>query len=184
MPGLGFLFSALGAVRKALSALWALAVKYPALAAMCLALAFSAYLWRGWNHADAHTAAQVAGRAADRAAYTEAQVEAARLALAAKAATEARYKAHAQEIQDAYETKLASVSDAARAFIDRNRVRVASVAGSSSGSASATGDRNPGVSESLPTGGLVAVSDADVLACSDATAYAIAARDWALGLEN
>ncbi len=42
----------LGAVRKGLAALWALAVKYPALAALVASLCLSAWLWRGWNHAE------------------------------------------------------------------------------------------------------------------------------------
>jgi hypothetical protein len=41
---------------------------------------------------------------------------------------------------------------------------------------------DPGVPASVPADSFVAVSDADVRACSAATAYAVAAHDWAAGL--
>ncbi len=140
-------------------------------------------LWRGWNHADDETAVQVAGRAADRKAVADAQVEAARLAIAAKAATEARYRANAERIDHAHETQLADARSDVDRYIADHRVRAQGVAGSRGGTPATADNRDPGVLAGLPAN-YVPVAESDLRACAAATAYALSAREWALGLAN
>lgn len=178
-----WIIGALGAVRKALSALWALAVRYPLAAALVAALCLSAWLWQGKGKALNQRDTQIAGRAADRKAVADAQVEAARLALAAKAATEARYKAHAQEIDREHETQLADARSDVDRYIAASRVRGKAVAGAGSKAVASADNRDPGVPAGLPAN-YVPVAESDLRACAAATAYALDARAWALGLAH
>ena len=177
-----WLLGALGWLRKAASAFFALLTRYPLQAALVASLCLAGWLWWGKGKTIDQRDEAVAGRRADRAAYTAAQAEAQRLALAAKAATEARYKANAERVQNAYEAKSADVRSAAARFIDANRLRPGGVGGSPRQAASAADHSNPGVPVDVSTAALVAVSDVDVQRCSDTAAYAVAAREWALGL--
>ena len=167
---------------EAAGALLGVVRRYPLQAALVASLCLAGWLWWGKGKAIDQRDAAVAGRRADRAAYTAAQAEAQRLALAAKAATEARYKANAERVQNAYEAKFADVRSAAASFIDANRLRPGGVGGSPGQAASATDHRNPRVPVDVSASALVAVSDVDVQRCSDTAAYAVAAREWALGL--
>lgn len=181
MPVLGFLLSAFGFVRKAARAALDFVREKPALAAIIALVALSGWLWWGKSNALDQRDAAIAGRAEDRKAYTAAQVEARRLALAAKAATEARYKSHAERIDSDHETELADARSDTERFIAARRLRPQGVAGSCGGALAAADNRDPGVLSSLPADSVV-VDAADVRACSDATAYALSAREWALGL--
>lgn len=167
---------------KALGALLDVVRDHPWQVAVAASLALSGWLWWGKGNAIEERDAAVAGRKADRAAYTAAQAEALRLALAAKAATEARYKAHAERIDRDHETELADARDATADYIARNRVRGQGAGSATGGTATAADNRGPGVLPEMPAGSFVAVSDVDVQRCSDATAYALSAREWALGL--
>ncbi len=170
-----------GAARRALSALWGLTTRYPLAAALCVSLLACGLLWRSGEHARDQRDGARAELADQRAAYANAQVEAARLAIAAKAATEARYKAHAQEIDREHETQLADARSDVDRYIASQRVRGKAVASAGSKTAVAPGDSHPGVPAGLPTDH-VAVAESDLRACAAATAYALDAREWALGL--
>jgi hypothetical protein len=171
-----WLLSALGWAKR----LFGLVLRYPLHCALIASLALSAALWVRGNRYRDKTAECAAGRVADRRAYTAAQAEAARLAKEAKARQEARYTRLAKEADDDHAKDLADARRAAERYIDRMRVKSA---GSASGGtvASAEGG-DPGVSQGLPADAVM-VSAADVRTCTDAVAYGIAARTWALGLD-
>ncbi len=181
MPGLGFLLGAFGFVRRAAQGAFTLATRYPLQAALIVAVLALGWTWHGKSKAIGQRDAAVAGRKADRTAYTAAQAEAGRLALAAKAATEARYKAHAQEIDREHETQLADARSDVDRYIADHRVRAQGVAGSRGGTPATPDNRNPGVPANLPAN-YVPVAESDLRACAAATAYALDARTWALGL--
>ncbi len=189
-----WLLGALGAVRKALSAGWALAVKYPALAA-CIALAcLSAWLWMGWNKAESQrdfartlAAEERANHVQTIANYREAQTRARAFAVAQKQAEEARHKANAERIDRAFKNQLADARDATAEYIRNHRVRVESGAGTAQGGSgptlAAAGDR--GASGGERSGGtpfMVAVAEADIGICTANTLRLEAVRDWAAGL--
>ena len=138
---------------------------------ICIALALlSALLWRGRDNA-----------LAELATFKAAQKEATAKAIAARKAEEKRLASHAERIDREHKTELANAMDAADAYIRANRVRCE--AGTASGTIAATPDRDTGVSEGMPATGVL-VSEGDVQACSAATAYALKAREWALGLNE
>jgi hypothetical protein len=104
-------------------------------------------------------------------------------ALEAKHRAETKYMTLANRIDlDAQNARTGAMADAER-FIVANRVRCQAVGGSGSGTVAASGDRDPSVPESLPAGPFVAVSEADVRACTGAASYAVSAHNWAAGLE-
>ncbi len=115
--------------------------------------------------------------------YREAQVRAHAFALAAKKATEARYAAHAQEIDRDHETQLADARSDVDRYVDRVRAeqRTRTAQGGGGSTVAASGDRGPGVLQGMPADH-VAVAESDLRACAAATAYALDARTWALGL--
>jgi len=123
------------------------------------------------------------GRAADRAGYVAAQAEATRLAAEALHHQEAVYRMKAAQQDQAYETELQEARAAADAYIAGHRVQP-KTAQSSGGPALtiATGD-SAGPRPQVPAAGVV-VSEQDVQACSEVTAYALMLRDWALGLDD
>lgn len=122
-----------------------------------------------------------AGRLADRAAYTAAQDEAGRIARAALAHQEATYRAKAQDTDHAYNLALADARSAADRFIAAHRLRDATLARPTGPAAAGTTGSNPGLPASLPVDAVM-VSAGDVRACTDATAYALKAHDWAASL--
>ncbi len=189
-----WILGALGAVRKALSALWALAVKYPALAA-CIALAcLSAWLWMGWNKTEdqrdfARTLAaeERANHVQTIANYREAQTRARAFAVAQKQAEEARHKANAERIDRDHENQLADARSDVDRYIAGHRVRPQGGATAAQGGGgpafAAAGDRSASGSErSGETAFMVAVAEADIGICTANTLRLEAVRDWALGL--
>ena len=155
-----WVFGLLGSVRKAIAALFGMMRRNPMAAMLVASLCLSIWLWRAGERARGERDVAIAGRADDRARYTAAQVEAARVALAAKAATEARYRANAERTQNAYETELADARDATADYIRTHRVRVTSVAGSPGPTASSPGDRSAESGERSGTAPfMVAVSE-------------------------
>lgn len=116
--------------------------------------------------------------------FDKAQKEAGRLAQAALEAKEREYRNLAERIDDEHERAESAAMGAADRFIAANRVRTAcdrSTPGATVASPEGGGARVP---ESVPTDSLVGVTDADVRACSAATAYAVKAHDWAVTLAD
>lgn len=177
-----WLLTGMTGLRKAAGALWRLIVRYPWQVAVVALLCISAWLWTGWNGALADLNACTTGREADRKAYADAQKEAAAKALAAKAAAERRYLSLAEKADDDLEQARADAMDAAERYIAAHRVRPESAGGSPGGPAAAPESGVAGIPAGMPPDGFVAVSDADVRACSAATAYAVMAHNWAKGL--
>ena len=176
-----WLFAALGLARKALQALLGLVVRYPLQCALVASLCLSGWLWMGRRDAIADLADCRAGRKADRAAFEQAATTARRLAEQQKAAEEARHLKRAKEADHAHQTALADARARADAFIARNRLRPQGAGGSPGGTAGPAQGGDPGVPDGLPADPVMVEAD-DVLACTDATIYALKAREWALGL--
>ncbi|PTR05521.1 MULTISPECIES: hypothetical protein [unclassified Novosphingobium] len=123
------------------------------------------------------------GRAADRAGYVAAQAEATRLAAEAIHHQEAVYRMKAAQQDQAHETELAHARAAGAAYAAAHRVqRQAAPGAGSAATAAATGD-GASLRAEVPAAGVM-VSDADVQACSEVTAYALTLRDWALSLDD
>ena len=176
-----WLLSALGFVRKALQAAFAMAMRYPREVAIMLLLVAAAWLWHGKSAANDRADACAAGRATERASYIAAGKEAERLARAAKAAQEAKYTQLAKDADHAYETDLANARTAADRYIASHRVRAQAAGDSRGATVAATQGGSSGVPEIMPASAVL-VSDSDVQACTGAVAYGIAAHDWAASL--
>lgn len=149
--------------------------------------AFATLSWKAeQRHADkvgVQLSKCVAARKSDQAAYAKAQDEAAAIALKQKEDVETHYAALASQKDREYESALASARDATDRYIATHGVRQPSNQGGS-GTTTATADNHgSGIPQGLPAQ-TVMVSADDVQACSAAVNYAIAAHDWALGLEK
>lgn len=124
--GLKLLLGGWGRLLSAITALWGWATKNP-VAALCVVLAASTvWFWHGKGKAQADAAIQRAGwvaevklRIGDQKRYRDAQAEAERLAVAAKAKTEARYAELAKDADNAKLETLRAASD--RFAISRRR---------------------------------------------------------------
>ncbi len=180
-----WVLGAFGAVRRALSALWGMARANPALAAIVVLAGVSGWLWYTRGEARDQRDEAIAGRAADRTAYVQAQAEAHRLAVDAKAATEARYRANAERSDNAFKVQLADARDSTAEYIRTHRVRPQGVAGSGSNPAPAPGDSGSGGGE-RPSGEtfMVAVKEGDIAVCTTNTLRLEAVRDWAATLAD
>lgn len=128
---------------------------------------------------------------AELAAYQEdvtaAQAEAERLALAAKAEQEARYRELAERTDENAAIAQQAALSAADAFIRNNRVRCPAVGGVPSGTIASAGGDSAGRADRSDSpaelaGELVAVPASDVRICTINTARLIAAQEWANGL--
>lgn len=117
------------------------------------------------------------------ASVKQAQVVAAQKAQQAIAATEASYKAQAEQKDQEYHVEMDSARAAAARYIASHRVQPATAQGAASGTVAAAQGSGAGVREDLPASGVV-VSDSDVQACTDTTTYAVKLREWALGLDS
>jgi hypothetical protein len=120
-------------------------------------------------------------RQAQEAAYANAQIIAADRAQAALRQQEHIYVTKARGIEHEYVAKMADARSAADAYISRMRVKTPSR--DASGTITSASGGNPGVPADMPAAAVM-VSEGDVRACTDASAYAIAAHDWALGLKT
>lgn len=108
--------------------------------------------------------AQITARAAQQAAMDREQ---------------ARYDELAERTQNAHETTRVVVRDATDAFIRDNGVQTGASCVPSASSAAASGDATP-VPVEVPAH--VVLDTADVRACGDLYAYALASHLWAVGL--
>ena len=129
---------------------------------------------KGYSDARDKYKAQLAAYVSD---VEQAQAEARAAQIAVNQAEQARLDAITKEADHAHETTRVVVRDATDRFIaDRVQDRQCVA----SGADSAAADTGASVPESLPA--TVIVDTADVRACADLYAYAVNAREWALGL--
>ena len=161
---------------KALRAAVGVFTRYPLQCALIAALALSGWLWRGWSH-------EATARHADADRFAAAQVEAEALAQRALAETERKYRIKAHEADTQYSAQLADARSATADYIRSHRVRAVDQ-GATGQAAAPAASGNPGVRPAMPADSLVAVSDSDVQACTDATVYAVRLREWALSLQS
>lgn len=115
----------------------------------------------------------------------DAQEEAARAQQAVVDAAQRKYDS-LKERADSNEKILNSMARSlTAAYADANRVRNAqAVDRAPSGADSSAGSDDPGISEAVPDGSFVAISESDLQACADSAAYAVAAHNWASGLNQ
>lgn len=99
-------------------------------------------------------------------------------------AKEQQYRNLAQEADHDAEQAHSDALAAADRYIASHRFVCPRDQGGVDRPAANPGGGNPGVPASLPADSLVAISDADVRACSAATAYAVEAHNWAVGIET
>jgi hypothetical protein len=100
-------------------------------------------------------------------------------------AQQTEYAKDATNAQASFQGTLATVQTATAAYVASHRAVIVRDETAAGGPGAANGVAqavNTAFPESVPTGGLVAVSGADVQSCSDATAYAVKAHDWAMSL--
>jgi hypothetical protein len=149
----------------------------------CLALAL-ALAWTSFRADHWHSAfkAEKASHAATIANYRQAQAEAEAKALKAKADTEAHYRDIAERTDHEATKAIADARTAAQRYIDSHRVRDQAPIRQAGGPTASADNRDPGVPQVVSDDRLVVIGDDDVRRCSDATAYAVAAHDWALSL--
>jgi hypothetical protein len=77
--------------------------------------------------------------------------------------------------------KFVAARAAGAAYADAHRVRSQAAVRAPGNPAPGAQSSDPGLRESLPAAGVV-VSEADVQAYSEVTAYALSLRDWALSM--
>ncbi|NKJ40826.1 hypothetical protein [Novosphingobium sp. SG720] len=160
---------------RAILARWAAALAVVGALALA-AMTAAAVHYRGAARTEA------AGRAADRAGYVAAQAEATRFAAEAIHHQEAVYRMKAAQQDQTHETELAQARAAGAAYAAAHRVQPkAAQGGGGTALAAAPGD-GTGLRTPVPAAGVV-VSEQDLQACSEVTAYAMSLRDWALGME-
>ncbi|WP_062784991.1 hypothetical protein [Novosphingobium capsulatum] len=165
-----------------MTGLRAILARWAAGLVLVTALAFAA-MTAAANHYRQAARAEAIGRAADRAGYIAAQAEATRLAAEAIHHQEAVYRMKAAQQDQANETELAQARAAGAAYAVTHRMQPQAAASAGGPAlAAATGD-GAGLRAEMPTAGVV-VSEQDVQACSEVTAYALTLRDWALGLDD
>ncbi|WP_062788011.1 hypothetical protein [Novosphingobium capsulatum] len=109
--------------------------------------------------------------AAQRAAQAQAQ------AALARDAERYRQLAHVEETR--HDQELETARAAAVRFAATHRVQPVPATGAGGTPFAAAAPHPAGIRESLPAAGIV-VSQDDVQACSEVTAYALSLRDWAL----
>jgi hypothetical protein len=149
-------------------------VPWQAYAAIAAALAlwwlYSAGFDRGLAKGRAELAAAVA-------AYEDAQEQAHRLALAAKAEQEARYRELAGRIDNDHVRNQAAASSATDRFIAANRVQPCPAGGATGGTPASPDDHSAGLPAPLSPG--IVLGEADVRACAALYTYAADAHKWA-----
>jgi hypothetical protein len=150
--------------------------------ALAAVLVFAGVVGAALHYRNAYHA-EAAGRSADRSAMRQASELADLRARDAIAHQESQWRMRAQIEDTKHEAELADAHAVADRYIADHRVQPARDPGAAGGSAAgASGDRAD-VREAMPTAGVV-VSEADVQACTDVTAYALSLREWAVGLNS
>ena len=179
MPGLGFLFGALGWLRKAFSAALVIATRYPLQCALVASLLALAAVWHiKGGQVDA------ANKRADKwhtawTAMDTAQRAAMKLALAEKARRETQSRTDAERITREHSTLVADNRSAADRFIAANRLRSEGGQCRASAANPAPGVDGAEVHSDLPADAVV-VGASDVHSCSDWVAFGMKARESVL----
>lgn len=127
--------------------------------------------------------AEATGRAADHAGYVAAQAEATRLAAEAIHHQEAVYRMKAAQQDQAHETELQEARAAGASYAAAHRMQPQAAPGAGGAAFAGATGHGAGLRAPVPAAGVV-VSEQDVQACSEVTAYALSLRDWALGLDD
>lgn len=120
----------------------------------------------------------------DLANVKQAQILAAQKALQVKIQAEQKYRDIAKRAEDHEKEIRHDALDAAERYIAAHRLRPQATYGASSGTSPTSEDRGAGVYPDMPPDTLVAVSDADVRACSEWVGFGIAARSYVLEMSN
>lgn len=119
--------------------------------------------------------------ASQESAFRAAQAQAQLAAGAARARQEEHYRQQAQAQEIRHDQEMQTARAAAARYAAAHRVQPAPLAGAAGPANAAPADRPAGVREGLPAAGIV-VSQDDVQACAEVTAYALSLREWALGI--
>lgn len=158
-----------GWLKSAFSAAFGLARQYPLQMALIACLCLSAWLWHGRNEARE----ELAQRIATEKAATGAQ------ARVNQAATE-----HYREVANVADTKhdemVDRAWDATRQYVATHRLQPQD---RTCEAPAAPGGDGAQVPAPVPANPDVAVSELDVRRCSEATAYAVSAYEWANSLK-
>ena len=136
-----------------------------------------------WQHgAETRKDARIAYLSATLDQVKVAQAQAQVAAQVAHDAQETAYRAKAQTGQQDHDQKLA----AAQSAVDdlRDRLRAQTIASRALAASPGAQGGNPDIPATVPTDSQLSLSEADVRACASATAYAVGAHDWALGLNQ
>ncbi|NKJ43050.1 hypothetical protein [Novosphingobium sp. SG720] len=147
----------------------------PWIAALILALACRHYAVLAHARAEALLQQQTSFRAAQARAETTAR--------AALDQQQRRLRQLAQNEETRHDHELETARAAALRYGAAHRVQPANSARAASPSPAPTTDHAASIRPPVPAAGVV-VSDQDVQACSEVTAYALALRTWALGLDT
>lgn len=134
-------------------------------------------------HLDARAIANANAVREQAAQYRQAQTDAAEAANRALQTEEANFARKSQAAEAAYQHALADAHALADRYIALHRLHAAP-GESRAGAAPATAEgSSPFVPAEVP-GSTVVVSASDVQACTAAVTYAIAAHNWAIGIDE
>lgn len=156
-----------------------IAAAYPWQAALIASLIACGWLWTGKRKAQDRADDYRAQIQKERAAYVAAQEQARIRAEMALRAQEARYKEKADNADKAHAKALVDASRAADRYIVANRVRIEAAPSDASQAPARAESGSAGLPAKLPADPFVAVSRADLQACTAAVTYAVAAHNWA-----
>ena len=126
----------------------------------------------------------IARLTAQAVSFRDAQAQATVIAQQALHHQEAVYQARALTGDQNHAKLFAAAQSAVDDLRARNSLLAKTVASNASATIAAPQGGNPGVPATVPTDSQFSVSEADVRACASATAYAVGAHDWALGLNG
>lgn len=163
-----WLLNALGWAKTGLTVLADLARRYPLQMALIASLAACAWLWRGWDKAEARLDAMEAAAKQSEALHR-----------AAIKAQQDKFDRLKKETDDAYKAALADAGDRTDRFIAANRLRGKSCAPQTAAPSQGEGAGSP---EKPAAEAFVAVTEADVKVCGSLYAYSLASYEWAQGL--
>lgn len=163
-----WLLNALGWAKTGLTVLADLARRYPLQMALIASLAACAWLWRGWDKAEARLDAMEAAAKQSEALHR-----------AAIKAQQDKFDKLKKETDDGYKAALADAGDRTDRFIAANRLRGKSCAPQTAAPGQGEGAGSP---EKPAAETFVAVTEADVKVCGSLYAYSLASYEWAQGL--
>ncbi len=164
-----FPLSFLGWAKTALTVLADLVARRPWQVALIASILFNAWLWRGWDKAEARIDAMETAAKQSEALHR-----------AAIKAQQDKFDKLKKETDDGYKAALADAGDRTNQFIAANRLRGKSCAPQAAAPGQGKGAGSP--EKPAAEAELVAVTEADVKVCGSLYAYSLAAHQWAQGL--